>query len=92
MVIGTLCTLAFILTAYAPSSAAPAAKVADFYKGKTVKLVLGFDPGNTSDTWARIIAPYLEKQIGATVVVAIKEAAVDSSRAMGFLNWQSRMD
>jgi len=70
MGIGTLCTLAFILTAYAPSSAAPAAKVADFYKGKTVKLVLGFDPGNTSDTWARIIAPYLEKQIGATVVVA----------------------
>ena len=69
MLIGILCTLVFILTAYAPSTAAPAAKVADFYKGKTVRLVLGFDAGNTTDTWARIIAPYLEKQIGTTVVV-----------------------
>jgi tripartite-type tricarboxylate transporter receptor subunit TctC len=69
--IGILCTLAFILTTVCtPSTAAAAAtKVADFYKGKTVRLLLGFDAGNTTDTWARIIAPYLGKEIGATVVV-----------------------
>jgi tripartite-type tricarboxylate transporter receptor subunit TctC len=69
MLIGILCTLVLILTVCAPATAAPAQKVADFYKGKTVKLLIGFDSGNTSDTWARIIAPYLGKQIGGTVVV-----------------------
>jgi tripartite-type tricarboxylate transporter receptor subunit TctC len=43
---------------------------ADFYKGKTVKMVIGFDSGNTVDTWARIIAPYLAKRLGATVVIS----------------------
>jgi tripartite-type tricarboxylate transporter receptor subunit TctC len=44
--------------------------VADFYKGKTVKIVIGADSGNTTDLWARIIAPYLAKRLGATVVIS----------------------
>jgi tripartite-type tricarboxylate transporter receptor subunit TctC len=44
--------------------------VADFYKGKTVKIVIGFDSGNTVDTWARIIAPHLAKRLGATVIIS----------------------
>jgi tripartite-type tricarboxylate transporter receptor subunit TctC len=73
MLIGIFCILVVILTATtltaasAPTSSS--SKVADFYKGKTVKLLLGFDAGNVTDTWARIIAPYLAKQIGANVVV-----------------------
>jgi tripartite-type tricarboxylate transporter receptor subunit TctC len=73
MLIGIFCTLVVILTASTLTAAPPptssSSKVADFYKGKTIKLMLGFDPGNMSDTWARIIAPYLTKQIGANVVV-----------------------
>jgi tripartite-type tricarboxylate transporter receptor subunit TctC len=43
---------------------------AEFYKGKTIKMVIGFDSGNTVDTWARIIGPYLAKRLGATVIIA----------------------
>jgi tripartite-type tricarboxylate transporter receptor subunit TctC len=69
--IGTLCTLAFILTVFGPSTAA-AAPASNFYTGKTIKLVVGFDSGNSTDTWARIFARHFEKHIGATVVVENK--------------------
>jgi tripartite-type tricarboxylate transporter receptor subunit TctC len=42
---------------------------ADFYKGKTVRLIVGFGPGGGYDAYARMIAPYLGKEIGANVVV-----------------------
>lgn len=45
------------------------AGAADFYKGKTVKLVVGYGPGGGFDTYARMIVPHLEKAMGATVVV-----------------------
>lgn len=41
----------------------------DYYKGNTVKIVVGFNPGGGYDEYARMIAPELEKRIGATVVV-----------------------
>ncbi|MFZ5564430.1 MAG: Bug family tripartite tricarboxylate transporter substrate binding protein [Thermodesulfobacteriota bacterium] len=41
----------------------------DFYKGKTVDLVVGYGPGGGFDTLARLIAPEFEKRTGATVVV-----------------------
>lgn len=40
-----------------------------FYRGKTVRFVVPYDPGGGYDTYARLIAPYLEEQLGATVVV-----------------------
>ncbi len=52
-------------------SAAPAAAetAAEFYRGKVVKLVVGYGPGGGFDTYARLLAPYLEQRLGATVVV-----------------------
>lgn len=58
----------------APTSAAPAAKsaaptanpqkaVEDFYKGKTVRVVVGYDPGGGFDTSARIVARHIGKYI-----------------------------
>lgn len=41
----------------------------DFYKGKTVRLVVGYGPGGGYDVYARMISPYLSKAIGASVVV-----------------------
>lgn len=40
-----------------------------FFKGKTVKLVVGYGPGGGYDVYARMIAPYLTKTLGASVMV-----------------------
>lgn len=40
-----------------------------FYKGKTVKIVVGYGPGGGYDAYARMIAPHLDKVLGATVIV-----------------------
>lgn len=48
------------------SSAQPAA---DFYKGKTVKIVVGFGVGGGYDVYARMLAPYLRDVLQATVIV-----------------------
>lgn len=42
---------------------------ASFYRGQTVKLLVGYGPGGGFDTLARLIAPWLARQTGATVVV-----------------------
>lgn len=51
------------------SGFAHAQDAADYYKGEVVKIVVGFNPGGGYDEYARMIAPELEKRIGATVVV-----------------------
>lgn len=68
MFTGVICTMAMILMACAPSTAS-AAEAADFYKGKTIKMLVGFAPGNNVDLGTRIIAPYLAKLTNATVIV-----------------------
>lgn len=67
--VGVLGAMLLLLTVRTPVNAAATPSVEEFYKGKTVELVVGFDSGNTVDLVARIVAPYLAKQIGATVVV-----------------------
>lgn len=42
---------------------------AAFYKGKTVKIVVGYGPGGGYDAYARMIAPHLDKVLGASVIV-----------------------
>ncbi len=42
---------------------------AAFFKGKTVRLLVGFGPGGGYDTYARMIAPYIGQSLGASVVV-----------------------
>ena len=42
---------------------------ATFYRGKVVRLVVGYGPGGGYDAYARLLAPWLERAIGATVVV-----------------------
>jgi tripartite-type tricarboxylate transporter receptor subunit TctC len=36
---------------------------ADFYKGKTIRVVIGYSPGGTNDLWARAIARFWSKHI-----------------------------
>jgi tripartite-type tricarboxylate transporter receptor subunit TctC len=51
-----------------PAAAKPAAKVdtkaiADFYQGKTVRIIVGFEAGGGYDTYARLIGRHLGKHI-----------------------------
>ena len=42
---------------------------ATFYKGKVVEFVVPYNPGGGYDIAARLVAPYLEKQLGCTIIV-----------------------
>ncbi|HEY7088236.1 MAG TPA: tripartite tricarboxylate transporter substrate-binding protein [Tepidisphaeraceae bacterium] len=37
----------------------------NFYAGKTLSIVVPYGPGGGYDTWARLIAPYMQKYLGA---------------------------
>src|ERR687896_2719041 len=41
----------------------PQVKADDFYKGKTIKIVVGFLAGDVYDLWARLYAQHLPKHI-----------------------------
>ena len=45
----------------ASNSALRADAVEDFYKGKTVTVMIGYSPGGTDDVWARLMAKYMQK-------------------------------
>jgi tripartite-type tricarboxylate transporter receptor subunit TctC len=49
--------------------AAKAQDAASFYRGKTVHFIVGVGVGGGFDAYARMIAPYLSKELGATVIV-----------------------
>ncbi len=48
---------------------ARAQTAAEFYRGKTVHFVVGVAVGGGTDAYARMIGPYLARELGATVVV-----------------------
>lgn len=60
---------AIVLSGLLQAPPATAATAADYYKGKVVKLVVGYGPGGGYDLYARMLAPHLEQRLGATVVV-----------------------
>ena len=41
----------------------------EFYRGKNVRIVVGYGPGGGYDIYARMIAPYIGKALGANVIV-----------------------
>jgi tripartite-type tricarboxylate transporter receptor subunit TctC len=53
--------------AASPASAQDAERA--FYAGKTVRMVVGSATGGGYDIYSRLIAPYLAKKLGATVIV-----------------------
>ncbi len=62
-------TAALLIMLGAASPAWAAADAASFYKGKTVRIVVGFNPGGGYDEYARMIAPKLGERLGATVII-----------------------
>ena len=45
--------------------------VADFYRGKVVRIVVGFPPGGGADIYSRILARYLGNSIPGNPTVAV---------------------
>jgi tripartite-type tricarboxylate transporter receptor subunit TctC len=67
-------------------SVAYADAVADFYKSKSVQLVVGYGPGGGYDVYARIVARYIGKYIpGNPTLVVVNMPGAGSLRATNFL-------
>jgi len=49
-----------------------AASAAEFYRGQTVRILVGSPPGGGYDIYARLVAPALAEKIGAEVIVENK--------------------
>lgn len=47
----------------------------DFYRGNTINLIISSSPGGITDLISRVIAPYLERDTGANVVVTNRSGA-----------------
>ncbi|MCL6598147.1 MAG: hypothetical protein K6T81_05340 [Alicyclobacillus macrosporangiidus] len=43
----------------------------DFYKGKTLQIIVPYSPGGGYDQWARLIAPYMQKYLGTSKVEVV---------------------
>lgn len=69
---GALALAAVALLAVSP---AMAQSEKDFFKGKVVRLVNGGSPGSGYDTYSRMLAPHLEKALGAKVIVENRPGA-----------------
>jgi tripartite-type tricarboxylate transporter receptor subunit TctC len=70
---------------FAPPAAADT--VADFYRGKTVTLVVGYGPGGGYDVYARLIGRHLGRHIpGNPNVVVQNMPGAGSLRAVNWLN------
>ena len=52
---------------------ARAETAAEFYRGKTVRVLVGSPPGGGYDLYARLVAPAFAAKLGATVVVENKD-------------------
>ena len=52
--------------------AAGAQSAADFYRGKTITLIAGFNPGGGADTYARLVARHWGKHIAGSPNIVVK--------------------
>src|SRR6266700_2482733 len=80
-----LCALAVLaLAPHAPAQAQQS--VADFYRGKTINLHVGFPPGGGYDLYARVVAPYFSRHIPGNPSIVIKSMLGGSGiKAAGYM-------
>ncbi len=62
-----LVVIPLLVGACAPE-AAPTESPADFYKGKTIRWIIGSTPGGGHDTVVRVTAPYFKEYLGARAI------------------------
>src|SRR5882672_12229697 len=82
-----------MLAAAALTPAHAADAVADFYKGKTVQVLVGFGPGGGYDLYARTLARYLGRHIpGNPTVVPQNMPGAGGIKVMNYLYNVARKD
>jgi len=62
----TICATVLLLAA--PASAA----AQDFYKGKTIRIIVGFSPGGAFDVYSRAIARHIGKHISGSPTIVVE--------------------
>src|SRR5438445_10575201 len=72
--------LAALLLVSAPRWAEAASADQDFYKGKTIRVVVGFAAGGGFDTYARILARHMPKHIAGNPTMIVDNMAGAGSR------------
>jgi len=77
---------AVLATSLTGAAQAQSNSVADFYKGKTINIIVGYSAGGGYDIYARMLAPYLTKHLpgNPTVVVQNMDGA-GSLKATNYL-------
>lgn len=69
------------------------ARADDFYKGKTVSFIIGYNPGGTYDTYSRLIAAHLPRYLpGRPTIVPRNMPGVGGLKAASFLFHQAPRD
>ena len=82
-----------VVAAIAPAHAADANAVANFYKGKTIQVLVGFGPGGGYDLYARTLARYMGKHIpGNPTMVPQNMPGAGGVKAMNYLYNVARKD
>src|SRR6478735_3360265 len=79
LVLGTFLTLGAGLAFPAP---AHAQSVADFYKGKTIRMVVGIDVGSGYDVNARLLARHLVNHIPGNPAIVVQNQPGAGSATM----------
>ena len=70
LTIGTVLAAALLMPTAAQSGAAPSP--AEFYKGRTVSIVVGFATGGAYDPYARVVARHLPKYLPGAPTIVIR--------------------
>ena len=83
-----LTTSAYVLAfafAIGPLSTGRAQAQADFYRGKTIDLMIGYSVGGGYDVYARLIAKHLGKHIPGNPTVTPKN--MEGAGSLRLANW-----
>src|SRR5258705_7881730 len=80
------CAAVIVSQAIAIAQTPPSDPVADFYRGKTISLYVGFPPGGGYDLYARMFAPYFSRHIPGAPSIVLKTMLGGSGiRASGYM-------
>ena len=67
----------------------PASAQEDFYRGKTIRLIVGLAPGGGFDTYSRVIARHIGKHIPGNPTMVVDNMPGGSEPACSELRLQS---
>jgi len=83
MMIPAAIGLATALLSAVPTQAEPAA---DFYRGKTLRLLIGYGPGGGYDIYGRLVAEFLPRHLpGYPTIIAQNMPGAGSFKAVNYL-------